>query len=793
MGDPETDHRGTESNVAAFVLRPTITNGPVIGAGDIVGMTSSTELVDGVTVQLRAGSLRLDFDPNVGKEQRVTLFLNQLNAGPGVRPRPTRSGAPAGNGVPDGSDDIASVDIPFVRVVAGTYLVRAQVNGAESLLAPDGTGAFADTAGRVRMSAAIAPAAVESWWEANQRDLVGAPRSGPRAAGGRTGRGADVGGRGRRRRAVRARPPRAAASGCRRSSATSSCCAPASSSTDGSPRSSRPPAARRAADVRPRAGGAAGAALERARAGAPLRRWRLLELDRRRALTDATPADRRAHPPLPRRRSTSSTCGWKASSVRAPDRPSPLAPASDGRGVALHRSMRRARSSSSTAAMRRARAAAIADAPRRIGVRRRSCRRRAALPALGPTQPDARAPRRARGGCSSAARRRRAADGDAATASCRVPRRARGAARRQRRVSALPDRSRARRRVVELPVASRGSARSGCSARRAAPRSLQRSSTSSPSTTAAAHATSARSPESLRRSRTPAGHGGGVLGRPAASAPAAAAGRPRRSASSRRRLGRPRAAGRPAADCCTRSSATSATATGSTSDWGFAASGPRAASASRALFAGESGTGKTLAAEVLARELAPRPLPHRPRRRRQQVHRRDGEEPPPRVRRGRGERRDAPLRRGRRAVRQAQRGQGQPRPLRQHRGQLPAAADGGVPRPRDPHDQPAAGARPGVPAPAPLRRPVPVPRRRAARRDLAARLPGRHARSTGSTSRALARLNVAGGTIRNIALDAAFLAAARGATRRHGALAEARAPSTPSSSGRSPTPRSGWA
>ena len=83
MGDPETDHRGTESNVAAFVLRPTITNGPVIGAGDIVGMTSSTELVDGVTVQLRAGSLRLDFDPNVGKEQRVTLFLDQLNAGPG--------------------------------------------------------------------------------------------------------------------------------------------------------------------------------------------------------------------------------------------------------------------------------------------------------------------------------------------------------------------------------------------------------------------------------------------------------------------------------------------------------------------------------------------------------------------------------------------------------------------------------------------------------------------------------------------------------------------------------------
>ena len=38
------------------------------------------------------------------------------------------------------------------------------------------------------------------------------------------------------------------------------------------------------------------------------------------------------------------------------------------------------------------------------------------------------------------------------------------------------------------------------------------------------------------------------------------------------------------------------------------------------------------------------------------------------------------VRRGRRAVRQAQRGEGQPRPLRQYRGQLSAAADGGLSR-----------------------------------------------------------------------------------------------------------------
>ena len=106
-----------------------------------------------------------------------------------------------------------------------------------------------------------------------------------------------------------------------------------------------------------------------------------------------------------------------------------------------------------------------------------------------------------------------------------------------------------------------------------------------------------------------------------------------------------------------------------------------------ALFAGESGTGKTHGGRGARQRAAARPLPHRPLGGGQQVHRRDREEPAPAVRRGRGRRRDPVLRRGRRAVRQAQRGQGQPRPLRQHRGQLPAAAHGGLPRPGDPGDQ----------------------------------------------------------------------------------------------------------
>ena len=69
---------------------------------------------------------------------------------------------------------------------------------------------------------------------------------------------------------------------------------------------------------------------------------------------------------------------------------------------------------------------------------------------------------------------------------------------------------------------------------------------------------------------------------------------------------------------------------------------------------------------------------------------------------------------------------------------------------------------PRLPAPAPLHRPVPVPGRRPARRDLAADLPGATRRPTDLDREKLARLNVAGGNIRNIALSAAFLAAEAG-------------------------------
>ena len=144
-----------------------------------------------------------------------------------------------------------------------------------------------------------------------------------------------------------------------------------------------------------------------------------------------------------------------------------------------------------------------------------------------------------------------------------------------------------------------------------------------------------------------------------------------------------------------------------------------------ALFAGPSGTGKTMAAEIIAGELG------------LDLYKIDlsgvvskyiGETEKnldAHLQRGRERQRDPVLRRGRRAVRQALRGARLPRPLRQHRDRLPAAADGGVRGRRHPGHQPAPEHGRGVRPAAALRRRVPLPRRRAARPHLGAAVPRR--------------------------------------------------------------------
>jgi hypothetical protein len=107
MGTPPTAHRGFESNVAPFVLHPTI------------GVTSAVASVSGGT------DVVLNLTPNIGIGQRAVLLLDSL---PGDPVRSFMS-QPVVSAV-----DSSQVIINIHGVTAGKYLVRVQIDGAESLL-----------------------------------------------------------------------------------------------------------------------------------------------------------------------------------------------------------------------------------------------------------------------------------------------------------------------------------------------------------------------------------------------------------------------------------------------------------------------------------------------------------------------------------------------------------------------------------------------------------------------------------------------------------------------------------
>jgi hypothetical protein len=102
MGTPEVPHRGFESNIAAFVLRPQVSS-----------PSASATLV---TFQV---------DPTVGKNQRVVLLLHENAAV-----------APAAYTFPDEprSADTNTLEIAISGVKPGQYFVRIQIDGAESPL-----------------------------------------------------------------------------------------------------------------------------------------------------------------------------------------------------------------------------------------------------------------------------------------------------------------------------------------------------------------------------------------------------------------------------------------------------------------------------------------------------------------------------------------------------------------------------------------------------------------------------------------------------------------------------------
>lgn len=134
LGSPVEPHRGVESDPATFTLSPSIAHITVSG-------------LQGSGAELRSGELDLQVNPAVGSTQTVLLFLNALPP-TGSPPEPLAYSFAADplyslqsppDPLPPPSPQIM---IPFSGVQAGAYLVRVQVDGADSPVTQDASGRF---------------------------------------------------------------------------------------------------------------------------------------------------------------------------------------------------------------------------------------------------------------------------------------------------------------------------------------------------------------------------------------------------------------------------------------------------------------------------------------------------------------------------------------------------------------------------------------------------------------------------------------------------------------------------
>jgi hypothetical protein len=133
IGIPPDLHRGVDSNSLPMVLRPTLSN-----------ISATITQNDGAADTLpREGEISVDVTPDVGREQRVTMLLNEFDPPlPTVRAaRAYRIEAPSRN-VPGAPVQSGTLVIPFADVLPATYLIRLRIDGAESPLGASGAGQY---------------------------------------------------------------------------------------------------------------------------------------------------------------------------------------------------------------------------------------------------------------------------------------------------------------------------------------------------------------------------------------------------------------------------------------------------------------------------------------------------------------------------------------------------------------------------------------------------------------------------------------------------------------------------
>lgn len=112
VGTPPEERSGVESNAAPLVLRPAVAS---------ASAANVTDLGDGTV----AGDVTLQVSPPVGARQRLILLLNPAPGSAATTAYSFRA--------PSRSADGASPTVAVTGVEPGDYLVRLQVDGAESL------------------------------------------------------------------------------------------------------------------------------------------------------------------------------------------------------------------------------------------------------------------------------------------------------------------------------------------------------------------------------------------------------------------------------------------------------------------------------------------------------------------------------------------------------------------------------------------------------------------------------------------------------------------------------------
>src|SRR5262245_6379768 len=139
MGSPPAPHRGVESNLAAFVLRPQI--------AAPINLTNTQTATDGA----RSAEVNLTLAPPVGATQRVVLLLNEFQPAPASPPDGAVARAYAFIAPPRISlqspppslpPPQSNITVPISGVQPGAYLARVQVDGAESPLGVNVMGQF---------------------------------------------------------------------------------------------------------------------------------------------------------------------------------------------------------------------------------------------------------------------------------------------------------------------------------------------------------------------------------------------------------------------------------------------------------------------------------------------------------------------------------------------------------------------------------------------------------------------------------------------------------------------------